>query len=279
MKTTIEYLDAVKAKHGIRSDYALAIKLEIGTSGITNYRKKHCHFNDIMAIRVAKLLEIDPAEVLAAVNAERTKCPDAKKIWERVARSFSGGIAAVILSIYLIFSPSPSMAQMPVFTTGQCILCQIAPPLKYPPKIDLSPTFTNFHDLSPVLTRYPQLDHRFDSHEKTIFVTSKAGIKPDQWTRTHTVLEIIYIAVALTDWAQTRRIAAHPDRWREYNPLLDDHPTRTRVDSFFITTVIFHAGLSYALPPHYRTRWQAVTIAAQGFVVARNFSIGLKIGF
>lgn len=110
MKTTIEYLDDVKAKYGLRSDYALAIKLETGSSGIVNYRKKYSHFNDSMAVRVAELLEIDPAEVLASVNAERTKCPAAKSAWERVARSFSAGLMAVFIAISLNVAPAPAHA-------------------------------------------------------------------------------------------------------------------------------------------------------------------------
>lgn len=122
MKTTTDYLDEVKARYGLRSDYALAIKLGIGSSGINNYRKRYSHFNDLMAVKVAELLGIDPAEILAAVNAERTKCPAAKVVWERVARSFSAGVMAVFIAVALNFAPAPTHASS-TNNAQQCILC------------------------------------------------------------------------------------------------------------------------------------------------------------
>lgn len=112
MKTTNNYLDDLKAKHGVRSDYALAKKLGVMPGHITTYRKNRSHFDDKMAVRVAELLEIDPAEVLAAMNVERTKCPAAKAVWERVARSFSAGVMAVFIAVALNLAPAPAQAGM-----------------------------------------------------------------------------------------------------------------------------------------------------------------------
>ena len=112
MKTTNEYLDEVKTKHSLRSDYALAIKLGTGTSLIVNYRKNNGHFSDTMAVKVAELLGIDPAEVLASANAERSKCPAAKSAWERMARSFSAGAMAIFIGVSLNFAPAPAQAEM-----------------------------------------------------------------------------------------------------------------------------------------------------------------------
>lgn len=89
MRCTVEYLDAVKIKHGLKSDFALANKLKVVPSALINYRRGLSRFGDGMAIKVAEALDIDPAEILAVVNAERTKSPEARETWTRMAKYFA----------------------------------------------------------------------------------------------------------------------------------------------------------------------------------------------
>lgn len=68
---TIEYLDALRVRLGVSSDYALAKRLGVSAQRISNYRTKtHCFDADI-ALKVADLLGRDRAEVYLDIEAER----------------------------------------------------------------------------------------------------------------------------------------------------------------------------------------------------------------
>jgi predicted transcriptional regulator len=96
MKTTPEWLDAAKAKHGL-SDYALAPKLGITRSQMSRYRNGADFLSDDAAIKMADLLGMDsPAEIIASAHAERAKSEDVRAFWAAWAEKL-GGVAATIL--------------------------------------------------------------------------------------------------------------------------------------------------------------------------------------
>lgn len=99
MKTTIEFLDGLKAKYGLNSDYALWKKSGISQQSLSNYRLGKTHFDDSTAIRVAKLLEIDPAIVVSAVHAERAKSDPEKAVWREIFEKLGGVAASVVIGI------------------------------------------------------------------------------------------------------------------------------------------------------------------------------------
>ncbi len=84
---TLEYLDAVKKKQGLTSDYQLAKLLGLETSNMTMYRKQRRVMDDYIAALVAELLEIDQMELIAQANAEREKDPNKRAFWERKAKT------------------------------------------------------------------------------------------------------------------------------------------------------------------------------------------------
>lgn len=88
MKTTIEFLDAVKEKLGIDSDYALAKRLGFSLSGMSNYRTGRRILDDDAALAVATALEVHPFEVIAAANAERAKTPEMRARWMGLIEGF-----------------------------------------------------------------------------------------------------------------------------------------------------------------------------------------------
>ncbi len=93
LKTINHYLDAAKARHKLPSDYALAKKLEVGGSHISNYRTGRSHPDDAMAIHLARLLEIDPLEIIAAAHyhrAVRVNDVGGKKLWKQVHKDAIG---------------------------------------------------------------------------------------------------------------------------------------------------------------------------------------------
>jgi hypothetical protein len=107
MNTTIEFLDAVKAKRGLASDYALANYLGESHQRISNYRVKRSFLDDSMAVKVAEALEIDPLYVIASVHAERAKKESEKKVWTDILEKLGGIAASVVIGLALTALPSP----------------------------------------------------------------------------------------------------------------------------------------------------------------------------
>jgi len=109
MNTTIEFLDAVKTKTGAASDYALAPILGVTRSAVSKYRNGIDYLGDSTAMRVAEILEIEPASVLAAVHAERAKTAEEKAVWKFIYEKL-GGIAAGALIALTATSAAPTPA-------------------------------------------------------------------------------------------------------------------------------------------------------------------------
>ena len=82
---TNELLDAVKTKLGAPSDYRLSEILGMSRQGVRGLRESG--LSDARAVQIATMLEIDPAQVLAWVHAERAQDPQVRKIWEKLAKS------------------------------------------------------------------------------------------------------------------------------------------------------------------------------------------------
>ena len=99
MKTTIEYLDIAKKMLEIESDYELARQLDLGRSSISGYRKGKNTFDDYTALKIARVLKIDPMEVIAAANAERAKSEEEKKDWENFSKRLGGAAATIVLML------------------------------------------------------------------------------------------------------------------------------------------------------------------------------------
>jgi transcriptional regulator with XRE-family HTH domain len=86
---TLEYLDAVKKKHGISSDYALAKVLSFSQPAMSAYRNGRRILDDDAALRVATELGLNPLIVIAAANAERAKTPEQRDMWHGIMEKFS----------------------------------------------------------------------------------------------------------------------------------------------------------------------------------------------
>lgn len=101
MKTTIEFLKAVKQKHNIPSDGKLALILGHTRSSVSLLLQGRNFLGDEAAMKVADLLDLDPAYVVACVHAERAKHAKEKQLWERIA-TLTAGIAAALLVIAIL---------------------------------------------------------------------------------------------------------------------------------------------------------------------------------
>lgn len=99
-----------------------------------------------------------------------------------------------------------------------------------------------------------------------------------EWTKQEKQWAAAALAVTAVDWAQTRYIAAHPDRFRELNPLLPDHPTLGQVNRHFVRSILI-TGLVAHLLPEYRLAILRTTAVLELGVTARNAYIGIGVKF
>ncbi len=85
---TLEYLDAVKKRLGITSDYALAARLGITRSAVSTFVRGKGVFGDDVALTVAQILEINPLVVIAQANAERASTDEGRSRWLELVANF-----------------------------------------------------------------------------------------------------------------------------------------------------------------------------------------------
>ena len=108
MKTTADFLDDLQKKLGVTSDYAVAGKMEMHRQHISHYRNLKGSFDDAMSLRVADILETDPAFVIACMHHQRSKQAEVKKVWERIATSMAGITVAILVAVALPFVDLPT---------------------------------------------------------------------------------------------------------------------------------------------------------------------------
>lgn len=110
MKNTVEFLDAVKAKHSLTSDYQLSKHLGCTPSAVGNYRHGKSKFDEEMACRIAAELSLEPGYVLACIASERAKKPEVKKAWAHAAELLYGIAATFLLVSGLVIMTNPEGA-------------------------------------------------------------------------------------------------------------------------------------------------------------------------
>lgn len=101
MKTTADFLDAMRAKLDLPSDGRLADYLEMHRQHVSRYRTLGGTFDDEMSMKVAEILEIEPAYVVACMHHQREKNEKVKKLWERIAANTMAMAAVLAVVAFL----------------------------------------------------------------------------------------------------------------------------------------------------------------------------------
>lgn len=105
MKTTADYIDELREKFGVDSDFSAMSKLGVKhRQQVSQWRQHHGAFGEELSLKVAEELEIDPAEVLLAMEIQREKNEAVRNVWERIAeRMYAPAIVCgvVVLLNYL----------------------------------------------------------------------------------------------------------------------------------------------------------------------------------
>jgi transcriptional regulator with XRE-family HTH domain len=108
---SVQFLDAVRAKHGIPSDRKLARFLGVAQGRMSLYRTGTRKLDPDACLKVAKALELPPEHVFASVQAERAKRTEHRRVWERLAKiAKNAGAAAVVGFIASTSTPTTSNA-------------------------------------------------------------------------------------------------------------------------------------------------------------------------
>lgn len=120
---SVKYLEMLREKLPVKSDYAIAKALEISQGAVCHYMKGNRVMDDTTALKVAKLLEIEPMQIIAAANADREKGSN-KEMWENFYKRLGGIAASIIFVVTFIMTPTPSQAAPVLKAVSQfCILC------------------------------------------------------------------------------------------------------------------------------------------------------------
>lgn len=111
MENSADFERAIRARYSITSDYQLSKLLHVTTSAVSARKRGHSKtFGEETGQRIAELLGLEPAYVLACLAAERAKRPDVRATWERIAATLTRTAAAFLLGIALFSPPTPSQA-------------------------------------------------------------------------------------------------------------------------------------------------------------------------
>lgn len=85
MPSTVDYLDAIKARHALSHDSDLAKLLGVQRQTVSRYRLMPVSMDDEVAMKAANLLGIRPATILLDMYAERQRDPKIKTVWQEAA--------------------------------------------------------------------------------------------------------------------------------------------------------------------------------------------------
>ncbi len=248
---TNQLLDAAKTRLGLSSDYALSAKLDISRQGVREMRERG--LSDVRAVQIAHILELDPAQVLAWVHAERAQDPAVRKVWEKLAKSLAAALALVAL--WGIAAPRRA---------GATIVSQAIHYAKY-----LKSLFVG------LLRR---CSRRWVAALALLLCVSRAAIAAPPFSRADWAWQAAATASLAVDWAQSRDSARHPALF-ETNLIMGRHPSASTVNAYFIASAVLDAGIARLLPPPWRRAWQVGTVGVEIVAIRRNALLGVHIHF
>src|SRR6266702_7659586 len=266
MKTTVQFLDAVRVRHSLTSDYQLGKLLGVSHARISNYRVGRNMMDEAMCLKIAAALSLDdPGEVLVAIAHEREKRPEVKRAWERVAKRLAASTAAVLVALGLAGS-----LHNPFRGATQPAADQTTHMRQRRRRYGAVASGSAWQALSAAL---PGL-------AGSLMLPGCAGLPAaPEWSKADVGRELAFGTLLAIDWAQTREIAAHPELYYEHNPILGEHPSSGRVDAYMLAAGALHFGIANWLPGDWRAAWQWGGIVIEAGAVGHNYMIGIRAPF
>lgn len=82
------YLCALKLHTGIDSDNGIAKLLGVSRAYIGDVKMERTGFGNEMALKIAAILGVHPAKILADLAIDRAATPEERLVWREVASAF-----------------------------------------------------------------------------------------------------------------------------------------------------------------------------------------------
>jgi DNA-binding XRE family transcriptional regulator len=96
MKTTVEYLDMIKQRLNLPSDYALANALGITRESVSQLRNGKTSMGIETAMKAGEFLHIDGHAIYADSQIERAKKPEIREFWLSISEKFSSSFKSLL---------------------------------------------------------------------------------------------------------------------------------------------------------------------------------------
>lgn len=103
MRTTADYLDLLRQKYDLPSDYALRKLTGWKPQHISYYRTKKTTFNDETAMKVAAWLDMPASEIIIDMHAQRSReNPALYAVWSSIGKKNLGAALGIMACAVLL---------------------------------------------------------------------------------------------------------------------------------------------------------------------------------
>lgn len=100
---------------------------------------------------------------------------------------------------------------------------------------------------------------------------------PAKWTKSEKVKEACWMILHAVDYKQTQYAMGKPNEFKELNPLLGEHPSEGRLNTFALVGAILHIASTHYIEN--RSIWLNITLGIKIICVGNNFYVGAKVEF
>lgn len=104
MSQTQQLIEQVRAKLDGATDYKIAQALDLPTQRLSDYVKGRRSADNYACARIAEVLERDPLEVIAQVEAEAARSEAKRDYWRRIFSGLKRTAHVLVLCVTLGFS-------------------------------------------------------------------------------------------------------------------------------------------------------------------------------
>lgn len=99
LESTVDLLEAMKELHGWESDGEIARRLKVPQPTISSWRVGTRTPGDDHALKIAEVLDISPALVMAIAAGERARGKETQKIWRKLAEQLARGVVPTLAAL------------------------------------------------------------------------------------------------------------------------------------------------------------------------------------
>jgi len=98
----------------------------------------------------------------------------------------------------------------------------------------------------------------------------------DSWSKQDIALQTVYMAMHISDWNGTLRVAKHPNKYYEMNPIMGRYPSESTVNTYMASSLVISTLAIHVMPSKYRPYAQCLAIGLKGSLLAINAGVHLR---